>query len=242
MKKIILILNLLLNAKSWIYINSIPKSGTHLAMKTIGLICDLKYTGLALDSSGYFNETAYNLKQIYNNKIIYGSHQPFSNYSKVTSFFNNEKIKLFLIIRDPRDLIVSTAYWIKKVNNLDCDVKILIDHIIESDQIKNDYEELYFAWRRNCNSLTIKFEKLIGQEGGGSNQDKTNTINEIINYLEIKPSTNLINTIENKIYGETASFREGKINSWKKEFTKEQINKVNQKFKQLIIDLGYSLE
>ena len=92
----------------YVYINSVPKCGTHLALKAVGLILDKPFVGNA--DIDYL----YEHKKIYDKNLIYAAHTSYENIAKVDNFFENKPRKDFLVIRDPRDFTVSYSYWIKK--------------------------------------------------------------------------------------------------------------------------------
>lgn len=91
----------ILNINSSIVSISIPKSGTHLLSKCISIIINKK---------AIYCRDINKLKNDFNARNFYWNHLKFSNLNS-EQLYNNIK---FLMIRDPRDQIVSMAYWIEK--------------------------------------------------------------------------------------------------------------------------------
>jgi hypothetical protein len=228
----------------YVYINSVPKCGTHLALKTIGLILDKPFGG----KSNVDNLST--PKKGYDKNFIYAAHTKYGNISKVDNFFENKPRKDFLVIRDPRDFIVSYSYWIKK-NSLiwpyesTLEINQLIDMWIYQRRfsIINNYNWFYFNWiDNNPKAFVIKFEDLIGSQGGGSDQKQIETLTSMMEYLEVEPTDKLLKHVQDNLFGSTGTFREGKIGAWKREFTDEQKNLFHEKYSDLLNKLGYSID
>ena len=224
----------------YVYINSVPKCGTHLALKTIGLILDKPFAG---------NANIDNLstrKKRHDKNFIYAAHIKYGNISKVDNFFENKPRKDFLVIRDPRDVIVSSAYWIKKhplvwPYESTLEINQLID--IVSLSIYDNYNFFYFDWlNNNSKAFVIKFEDLIGLQGGGSDKKQSVTLLMMMKHLGVKPTSKLLKHVKDNLFGKTNTFREGKIGAWKKEFSDEQKVLFHEKYSDLLNKLGYSID
>jgi hypothetical protein len=231
----------------YVYINSVPKCGTHLAMKAISLILDKPFMAMILQNE---DSSKYEIKNIHGKNLIYACHAYYKNIAKVNDFFENETRKDFLVIRDPRDFIVSYSYWIKK--NLlawpyesTLEINQLIDMWIYQRRfsIINNYNWFYFDWiNNNPKAFVIKFEDLIGSQGGGSDQKQIETLIRMMEYLEVEPTDKLLKHVQDNLFGSTGTFREGKIGAWKREFTDEQKNLFHEKYSDLLNKLGYSID
>jgi len=231
---------------------SVPKTGTHLSQKALKLI--LKETGV--------------------NKKIYQMHLNPENLSKKSQFFhllsghglyNYESAKIirennykgFFCIRDPRDAIVSMAFWFKKRPywkkyhdlSLEDRIKVILSHpnlFHKWSNTKNNillsYSKLFsnmLNWGKEKNFLIIKFEDLIGPKGNGSLQKQLTTVQAMAQHINIKLSNNQILNISNNLFGNTATFRAGQIGKWKKHFTKEHKLLAKKHFGQILIKMGY---
>lgn len=218
-KLLLLCLILVLNIKAEkFFFSSVPKAGTNLLFKFLelltkknGIQCPLFIDGKSLPEFNPEREFVY-------------WHITFS--AEAVSTLKNNNFKNLLIYRDPRDQIVSHAFWIIKNSYLfeECNfegvcpftIKEIIEKLIKN--VKNLYHNYYLAWLQYNLFFLIKFEDIIGEKGGGSKQTQFNTIKNIANYLEINISEKEINEIIDNLFGGTATFREGKIGSWKQYF------------------------
>ena len=228
----------------YVYINSVPKCGTHLALKAVGLILDKPFEG---------NSDIDNLSEskiIYDKNFIYAAHIRYENIAKVNDFFENKPRKDFLVIRDPRDFIVSYSYWIKKnpevwPDQSSLEINQLIDDWIQARNtfaIYDNYNFFYFDWlANNSKAFVIRFEDLIGSQGGGSDKKQLETLTKMMKYLGVKPTNKLLKHVKDNLFGDTGTFREGKIGAWKREFTDEQKVLFHEKYSDLLNRLGYSI-
>lgn len=168
----------------------------------------------------------------------------------------------FFMIRDPRAMVVSFAFMVhKSFDGQEADLEETILDMITGEQknyfpwgVENheaypliwemglyNFYKIYLPWASAKNFMLIKFEDLVGQKGDGSLQKQKETIKNIGMHLNVKMTKQRIQAVINNMYGGTSTFREGKIDSWKKYFTP----KITAAFKkdadlmQLLIDLGY---
>lgn len=210
------------------FITSIPKCGTHLIMRGLHL-CNLT-------SVRYSKPEAFG--NLSNDSFIFEHFMP--NEETIQMLKKHDSKGIF-ILRDPRDWVVSFAHW-KKQNP-----QVWPQYIgVKLEQVMTDIIEKNFAYF--CSFLpfmeqpfiyTTRFEKLVGENGGGTLEDQILEINAITKHLGIVLNGNKKMDICRNIYGHTATFREGKIGSWKNAFSPEQKKRCKEIWGQLLIELGY---
>ncbi len=168
----------------------------------------------------------------------------------------------FLMIRDPRAMVVSFAFmihksWDGKTANIE---KIMSDLItgkkqnyvrwaVEIQQVYpllwevglSKFYELYLPWVKAKNFMLIRFEDLVGGKGGGSDKKQLEAMIKIGKHINVDMNDQQIQNVINNLYGGTWTFREGQIDSWKKYFTPEikSLFKKQPGLNQLLIKLGY---
>ncbi len=216
---------------------TIPKSGTHLVQKIL-----TKMTGL--ESIWGKTHTMIDEERIaqHLNSVWYISHAPFtvSNYE----ILKNNKFKMILLFRDPRDVLVSYARWSMEnpaahiqwhygkrepYANLD-DLKSwsleqMITHFIEHYPFKGptmpectnyaEFYNLYLPWQNYPDCYVTTFEKLVSPQGGGDKITQENEIMKIAQFLNISFERAKIEIFCSELFGGTYTFREGRINGWK---------------------------
>ena len=96
-------------------------------------------------------------------------------------------------------------------------------------------------WKNQNNNLTIKFEDLVGERGGGSLSKQVTSIRAIINHLELRDniSDDMVFDIAKNSFGTSGTFRKGKIGGWKSTFTSKDIELYKATIIDLLIDIGY---
>lgn len=211
-------------------ITSIPKCGTFLLVKCIELLRQQKCVNI---DGTHLRK----LENITKTNFFY-CHLAYSPAFEIK--LKQAKFKMFFIYRDPRDQIVSNAYWMKKLyvgyknQTIDQIMTMLIKTI-------NLLYEPYLKWLDNEISCPIKFENLIGLNGGGSQKLQRKEINKIARNLEINSKKLKNNCIKN-LFGESPTFREGKIGSWKQHFSEDQKELFKKIAGNLLIRLGYETD
>lgn len=108
--------------------------------------------------------------------------------------------------------------------------------------VKKRYEE-FMGWTDKPEFLTVKFEDLIGEKGGGDEEKQIKTINKILNYLDIKLNKEQFEYIKKNIfYTKSKTFHKGKIGSYKERFNPAHKRLFNKVAGDLLERLGYPKE
>jgi len=233
-------------------VNSIPKCGTHLVERCIQI---LEHVG-----AGYWpGSTSLTPEHIEESLTKYRMllvHLPYDQ--QYDTVLKQPHIKTFFIYRDPRDQIVSHAHWIYKVPHhhpyscrfsLDENIMTLItgehyffDYNLHNVQGINQYYRLFIRWVYSPYACSIKFEDLVGSQGGGSDERQTQTIIKIIKYLGLQISDALVDHVKNNLFGNTGTFRKGQVGSWQKDFKSEHIQIFKREAQSLLLELGYETD
>lgn len=237
-----------------IFLNSIPKCGTHLVMK-----CFEEIAGQEAVFAGHGTTGNKMLQQFISLKPNHylRAHLPFSGQDN--DIINKINPAAFLVYRDPRDQIVSFAFWIQhefaitKAGSHLVPLEQIITDLIEKSYIYEqkkwfnihsiqEFYDRFLLWANNPRFCLIRFEHLVGPAGGGSFELQCQEIKKIANHLGIMLAEEQITTIANNLFGGTNTFREGHIGSWKKHFTayhKQLFKKIGQ---QTLLALGYETD
>ena len=214
--------------------------------------------------SKYWIESQKKLEIKKGNVVFLKTHNALINIEN-NEFTNSDlTLAIIYIIRDPRDVVVSYS----KYRHLDYDKtiehmigsKANIPFVRDAKDASNI--EITGSWAFHYNSwkdgiseiprIIIKYEDLL------SNSEKifTNIIKFLsnimmfeVNYKKIKSSNNLSKftklknfEAKNNFFENNSSenfFRIGKSGNWKKELNKDQIKKIEDSFKNEMINLGY---
>lgn len=227
---------------------SIYKAGTHLLNKCVELLTHKepvtfnrlrstileKWGNLFEPSLAEFDEFTNLLTNEYLFLHLYYN----TDYKKLLM---SKNFKILLIIRDPRDQIISYAYFIQKFPQFAPQLHSLpINNII--DACISDIQKVYskfLPWAKFNTSYTVKFEDLVGFKGGGTQGKQLREIYNIGSHIGLDMTWKKSQEVSNQLFGGTATFREGKIGSWKTHFTVVQKQAFKEVAGDLLIELGY---
>lgn len=235
-----------------------PKCGTHLVIDLFSKLTGIRnHTGPV----GWCLLDDQTIQKVISKKLLLKTHVIYNNHN--IKCLSKDTIRKVLIIRDPRDQIVSAAYWIKKRPQdwpIHCKWTIseLIDELItgggsiwstvflsRADEVWQNLDgitsfyNLYLPWQFEPGVYTTQFEKLVGPRGGGNLQVQLHEIMNIAQHIGLQITEQKAQIIAKHLFGNTLTFREGKIGSWKDHFPNDKKEKFKKKAGQLLIDLGY---
>jgi len=89
------------------------------------------------------------------------------------------------------------------------------------------------SWINNDNVLTVKFEDLVGNKGGGNDIKQKELIIKICKH--INADIDNIDTIQENLFGDKSiGFRKGKIDSWKEEIPSTIQEEANEVLKPIL--------
>jgi hypothetical protein len=165
---------------------------------------------------------------------------------------NDTSFRVLIGVRDLRDVLVSQVYfqWTLLEELLGpCDFEKKLDFLLENNDIFlhprlfviSRHAEAILALKSHPRSYVVRFENLVGEEGGGNKCLQTITMHEIAKHLNLEISFRQLDPIQRILFGDSGTFREGKIGTWREKFTRVQLDYFNQKFGELQRALGYTL-
>ena len=229
---------------------TMPKAGTYLLQKVVNLITKRPVVWIEPNHLSDFNP-ATDLNP--NDTNIYLQHllPPFDAICKDQS---GKYIKVVLI-RDPRDILISQIYWIK--NGMDWvwwTPQEILQHCImlsfnECLKYAIHFPDKHFSvrffvkqvlkWMDDESAFICRFEDIIGPEGGGNRLLQERTIRDLSKHLNTPLTDQEIFQIANILFGGTATFRNGQIGSWRTAFNEDHMRMFKESMGEELIRLGY---
>lgn len=214
---------------------SIQKSGTHLIFKLLSLF---GYNGFGI---GEYPRVDFG--RLNNKKFVWSHNPPPQFYYQQ---LEQEKLKIIFNYRDPRDICVSLFNWYhhknKKIDNLTQEFikKVYsalsdedkLNYIIKGERLTNADYPLWEVLNEarglllHPEVLKIRYEDLVGVEGGGNDAAQLAAIKSVADYLNIE-YFDIKNVAKNLYDKESKTFYKGKINRYKKVFTDKQLSLFN---------------
>jgi len=237
---------------------SIPKAGTNLLSKCISYLTGRQSVASSLSGEGapriFFEIYPEEFNVLFNlpSQYFLANHLLYSPL--IAKELNKLNITTFFIYRDPRDQVISFAFFMKngsnyweKTTNMTFE-EVLWDLISKGStydskppiegNIRVVYDA-YLAWINEPGVCVIKFEDLVGPNGGGDKDKQHDAIKKIAAHLGLSTNDEKVNQIAHDLFGGSWTFREGQIGSWKKYFTERHKEEFKKAAGQLLIDLGY---
>lgn len=258
-KKILIPTKELFSSSPKIWGNSIPKSGTHLLS---GIFMNM---GFRIAQDGNLlpwvssEEIQKKIKCLKGGEYLIG-HRKFDD--KFNSMLKENKIPHFLIVRDPRDVVVSKAFYIANTpeHAFCCHFNKLNPHKRFIAAIKGvpgepgdtpakrygvpniaEIYKQYLPWLKEKGCLLIRFEDLVGSRGGGSDEKQFLELRRIAKHLKLPFKDNELKEIAFKTFNENSlTFRKGQIGDWKNWLDDEMVSLL-KKDEHIFKEFGYSL-
>ncbi|MDD3627263.1 MAG: sulfotransferase domain-containing protein [bacterium] len=281
-----------------LFLNSIPKSGSHLMTKLMELLDEFeehrknikKYVRQQKKKVKYSPETVrvrdipLPILEKYFSLCEEGKYH-FTHiryHQALYEIFKRLNYKMIIIIRDPRDVTASLANYslktksyrlhrfFKNLKNFDEVLKYTITGVTPEEfqkklklyvfiqKIKNKlglrclpYRNLmeasvrnrfdnFIQWTKKPDFLTVKFEDLVGEKGGGSRERQEQAIRAIFKYLQIPEDGERINYLcENIFSPKSKTFHKGQIGGFKDIYKPEHKELFKKVAGDLLIQLGY---
>jgi len=237
-----------------IIVASIPKSGTFLLANCVAHLTHkswlVNYNTPSPEHPGHLfqvqpMESFSNLPDNH----FFVTHITYNNDYK--NMIERDDYTVLFIYRDPRDQIISFMYWVYRYPERwpalqDLNREQLIMYLIKSGKITygldigiKGFYNFYLPWLKHPNFCAVKFEDLVGPQGGGDTELQRETIFAIARHLDIPITLKQVEETALKTFGGPGTFREGKIGAWKTHFTQEHKEAFKAIAGQMLIDLGY---
>lgn len=233
-------------------IHGIPKCGTHFIRKTILFMTDRTFSpGIIF--------VAHLEDAFYNDKILMTT-QPYAE--KAAEILQENHHRVISLIRDPRDALVSQAFYMRSFpgqskrdffvigphyDDLTLDEQIF--SLIYGSEHSPSYVDYYMervGWALNPNHHVVKYEDLVGSDGGGEDERKLACLKGIADFIHLDATQEELEKVANKIYtnfGEVShdhrSYKKASAGNWKEFLNEEHKAALKKKWGNLLIDLGY---
>ncbi|MBB6635665.1 sulfotransferase domain-containing protein [Cohnella thailandensis] len=242
-------------------VTSVPKSGTHLMHQILTGMPGIRHEIANSEAKFFidhhttnmelFKDHMYRLGQIKPNQFGLGHVFYSETYA---GMIDRLRLKHIFVYRDPRDVLVSLAYFIPSkwnehplfdlFRNEITDTKgrmlVLLEGVGERWHDYDAWNRPFYHWIRDRNTLPVSFEELMSSE-----KSRKEALLSVVRYLwdglkPPAPHSRMVELMEANIAPtESRTFRSGRIGSWRDEFDEE----VTRKFKEiaggLLIDFGY---
>jgi hypothetical protein len=167
------------------------------------------------------------------------------------------RFKHILLLRDPRDVAVSHAFYMLRdtlhqhheyyTKTLKSDEERLMASICGFEENAENYLPpigesfgAYLPWTNDPSTLVVRFEDLIGPQGGGDAEKQLEEIERIGRFVERSLSREKASQIARRMYGKgSLTFRKGQAGDWRDHFAEAHKRAFKATAGELLIELGY---
>ena len=176
---------------------------------------------------------------------------------ELAGLFREEKLRVACILRDPRDVAVSQLHHIKQRTQhfahevfvaLPSDRERLLFSIRGGElggrtlQSLDERYRQFWEWERDPNAVMVKFEELVGPQGGGSTEAQRRTVERVAEHVGLKTDERTMHLVEKELFGVGRTFRKGQSGGWRSEFTDEHVRATKEVAGPLLVELGYETD
>ena len=138
-------------------------------------------------------------------------------------------IRVVQITRDPRDIVVSFSEWIVKRPDFyayqafaDLGFEDRMLGVIEGihrngicwESIGSVIDKT-LGWVMSPEVLVVRFEDLVGEQGGGSAERQEEAIMKIVAWIGMDINQDKLRMVRDELYGGTRTFNVGRVGRWK---------------------------
>ena len=240
-----------------IVVNSLPKSGTHLALQITRKLPNVKYYGHFIANSPSLtlherspNSIARRVRSLLPNETI-GAHIHYS--PTVKSALRSVNALSIFIYRDPRAVLVSEVFYLTemnrfhrmhkhfaKINNLDDRLKLALEGLDKRYPSAPERFLPYAPWLEDGETLALKYEDLIGS-AREKNIAKIGNLWRTLSEASLPYHSDLEKTLLEAVDpAKSHTFREGGTDRWRKRLSAKQVDLVTEKLRPVLERFGYA--
>jgi sulfotransferase 6B1 len=255
-----------------VLVNSLPKAGTHLLTSLLRGLPRMTHSGrhfvlddfrMEVDRPSIWGDVPVvdwdrlgrDLARLNRGQFL-TSHCP--AVPTLLRILDGLDYKVLFIVRDPRDVVVSSALYISRLQRH-------IMHARYKQLFHSDEERImgtitgfppdsggrgaesigsklsrYMPWLDSPLVQSCRFESLVGPAGGGSVVDQIAEVRRVVEYLDLRMSSSEISSLSDRVWTRgSPTFRRGLIGDWRNHFTDEHKTAFKEIAGEHLIALGY---
>jgi hypothetical protein len=108
------------------------------------------------------------------------------------------------------------------------------------DVWKNDSFRTFLPWFDDPICKVIRFEDLVGEQGGGSRELQRQTITDVAAHMRVVLSPERVDEIAGSLFSDKSrTFRKGRIGDWPNQFKEHHKDAMKRQAGDVLIKMGY---
>jgi hypothetical protein len=239
-----------------IFVNSVPKAGTHLLKRCLELLPGVSDAFLHVDISQPLEQMQARLARLLPGEVASGHlvHRP-----EYVALLRELRPAHLLMLRDPRDVALSLAEYIPRLEShylhahfqgLTADERLTacIAGLAEPRPAWDDValrdvgaaSRQFTPWLDEPGVWPVRFEDLVGPQGGGARDAQRRAVCELAAELELPLDEPQLEVVLGGIFHpESPTFREGAVAGWRARYSPEHVRAFKDVAGDLLVELGY---
>lgn len=255
-----------------VLVNSIPKAGTHLLVSLLKNVPRMMFAGrhhtfrhFGPENAPALHEQeemiidwdrlALVLRAVNNGQFMTGH---FIGHERLFALLDNYGYKTILVLRDPRDIVVSSAFYFTREkrhylhHRFNTELRTTEQRIMATIQglpstlTARGLEGIggqirrFMPWIDLPNTHICFFERLVGPQGGGCIEMQESEIRALALHLN-RPMTNQdVRRAGQAAWSKGAStFRKGLVGDWRNHFTQDHVDAFKEASGRELVELGF---
>ena len=247
---------------------SMPKAGTHLLGKLLSSLPSMMFSGLHLDDTILYPSGDYHQNSELDHDLLVrtlgrclpGQYMTahFPAKPELQKAIHDVKLKPILMLRDPRDVVVSYAHYVsreprhfhcryfnEKLVTVENKIMAAIRGLPETSETRGllpigQRIQDYLPWLDDPQVTACYFERLVGSGGGGSDEEQRTEVRKISEAVQRPLDDGQLQKISQRVFTQKSrTFRKGQIGDWANSFTEEHRLAFKEVAGEQLIRLGY---
>lgn len=238
-----------------VLLNSIPKSGTHLLERALEhfpwMRHDVRRT--VVDWHELSPHSRRRLARLGRGQFAL-AHLPW--LEGLPELLERRQIRTVFMVRDPRDVLLSFCNYVTEINlthPAHTHFAALPDHAARLSEAMRGVKglvapieqllERFEPWLSAPGVAVVRFEELVGPQGGGNPERQLAAIGRIAEFLGIELSEADVRAVADAAYSTRSStFRSGRTGQWRQHFRPDQVAELKQRAGELLVRYGYETD
>jgi hypothetical protein len=232
-----------------VFVDSVPKSGTHLLERALCLHPRLYRVLVPTLHTTNLRERG-GLATVLGRVPAGGILVSHLDYDPALSkILHDAQVRMLLMVRDPRDVAVSEAHYalqpahwmherFRTVEDAQERIRLIITGTGPLASLAERVPE-HLGWR-DAGALLVRFEDLVGPEGGGDLDVQLVTLRQIFEHIGVDADDRLVGHVRDRLFSDRSpTFRRGAIGQWRTAFDEDTAELFEREAGQLLPLLGY---